>query len=786
MGRARPLRRQFLTLALGLLVPTLLFVGVLLWQFAASERARVEQEALAQARGLAVTLDREVNSVLTTLQALATSPSLQVRDLPAFYAQIGEIRRLQGIHISLRSVDGYTVLTTRAPLGASVAVPPLLAQTDREILRTGAATVSNIFVSTTSGLPVFQIVAAPIRVGGTPTYLLAASIDLDYLVEALRKDDLPPGWIGALADRDGIVAVRTEGQKNFAGKPASPDLRARMGDEVGTYYGRNVAGQEALVGHARSKLTGWTAAASVGAEIVAAPRRWSLLILATLGLGLGLIAALVAFVIGRRMDGAVRALGEAAAAIAQGHEVAAPVTRIAEMNRVGAALSTAAGQLRAREAERDGAEVALHDLNAALEDRVAARTRELEVSNRALLAEIQSREAAEGQLRQLQKMEAVGQLTGGIAHDFNNMLAIVIGGLNLIHKRLERGDRDVDRFVDVALDGATRAATLTQRLLAFSRQQPLAPEPVDANRLVAGMSEILRSTLGAGVKLETVLAGGLWRTHADVSQLENAVLNLAVNARDAMPDAHEGEVRLTIETANIHLDEAYAAVAGITPGQYVMVAVTDTGVGMPADVLAKVFDPFFTTKPVGKGTGLGLSQVYGFVRQSSGHVKVYSEPGQGTSVKVYLPRFYGEGELGSAAAPEGPALPTGSRREIVLVVEDEEALRLVSVEALRELGYTVRHAESGAAALRVLDAQPGVALLFTDVVMPDMNGRRLAEEALRRRPSLKVLYTTGFTRNAVVHNGVLDAGTNFLPKPFTLEQLAGKVREVLRAAPSEE
>jgi signal transduction histidine kinase len=785
--RARPLRWQFAVLCLGLLVPTLAFVGVLLWQFAASERTRAEQEALALARRLAVTLDREINGVLTTLQGLATSPSLQSRDLPAFYAQMMEVQRLQGINISLRGVDGGTSLTTRAPLGTTFPMPARLAEADREVLRTGAATVSGVFTSSVTGLPVFQIVAAPVAVGGSPAYLLAASLDLDYLVEAIRQEDLPPGWIGVLVDRDGVVAVRTERQVDFAGKPASPDLRAHVGAEAGTYYGRSSAGQDILAGHARSKLTGWTASASVGAEIVAAPRRLSLLILAALGIGLGLIAALVAVLIGRRMDRAVRAIGAAAAEIGRGGAVAAPVTRIVEMNRVGAALAAAAVQLRAREAERDRAEAALRDLNAALEDRVAARTRELEASNRALIAEMQSREAAEGQLRQLQKMEAVGQLTGGIAHDFNNMLAIVIGGLNLIRKRLERGGEDVGRLVDVALDGADRAATLTQRLLAFSRQQPLAPEPVDANRLVAGMSEILRRTLGGGIRLESVLAGGLWRTHADVSQLENALLNLAVNARDAMSGdqmAEDGHgARLTIETANAHLDDAYAAAAGIAPGQYVLVAVTDTGTGMGPDVLAKVFDPFFTTKPAGKGTGLGLSQVYGFVRQSGGHVKVYSEPGQGTSVKIYLPRFYGAGEPGSVTVPENPALPTGSRREVVLVVEDEEALRLVSVEALRELGYTVRHAESGAAALRVLDAQPGIALLFTDVVMPDMNGRRLAEEAMRRRPGLKVLYTTGFTRNAVVHNGVLDAGTNFLPKPFTLEQLAGKVRETLGGPP---
>jgi nitrogen-specific signal transduction histidine kinase/CheY-like chemotaxis protein len=388
---------------------------------------------------------------------------------------------------------------------------------------------------------------------------------------------------------------------------------------------------------------------------------------------------------------------------------------------------------------------------------------------------MKTREAAESQVRQLQKMEAVGQLTGGIAHDFNNMMAIVIGALNLIQRRLAQGDVNVSRYVEAAFEGATRAATLTARLLAFSRQQPLSPEPVDVNRLVAGMSELVRRTIGEGIRLETVLAGGLWRGHADPGQLENAVLNLAVNARDAMPDGG----RLTVETANCHLDEAYAAAhEGVPAGQYVLVAVSDTGSGMAPDVMARAFEPFYTTKGVGKGTGLGLSQVYGFVKQTGGHVKIYSEPGEGTTVKVYLPRFLGAEERPSDLPGPRPT-PAGAPREIVLVVEDEERVRDFTVEALRDLGYTTLHADGAASALRALDAHPDVTLLLTDIVMPDVNGRKLAEEALRRRPELKVLYMTGFTRNAVVHNGVLDTGVHLLTKPFTVDELGARVRGVL-------
>ena len=381
---------------------------------------------------------------------------------------------------------------------------------------------------------------------------------------------------------------------------------------------------------------------------------------------------------------------------------------------------------------------------------------------------------AESQLRQAQKMEAVGQLTGGIAHDFNNMLAVVIGSLDLLQRRGEHSPQS-QRYIEAAMDGARRSASLTQRLLAFSRQQPLKPESLDANKLMADTSELLRHSIGGNIQLETVLAGGLWRIHADPNQLVTALLNLAVNARDAMPDGG----RLTIETQNSHLDESYAASNfGVAPGQYVLIAVTDTGQGMSPDVIAKAFDPFFTTKAVGKGTGLGLSQVYGFIKQSHGHVKIYSEPGQGTTVKVYLPRLFGA-DVDRPEQPEAPRRDVGQSGELILVVEDEEAVRRFSTDALQMLGYRIIEADSGEAALKLLEAHPDVALLFTDVIMPGMNGARLAEAARKHRPDLKVLFTTGYTRNAVVHNGVLDADVDLLGKPFSVDQLAEKIRLVL-------
>ena len=384
------------------------------------------------------------------------------------------------------------------------------------------------------------------------------------------------------------------------------------------------------------------------------------------------------------------------------------------------------------------------------------------------------RTAAESQVRQLQKMEAVGQLTGGIAHDFNNMLAVIIGGLNLMQRRLDRGDTDVKKYADAAMDGAMRAAGLTQRLLAFSRQSPLAPEAVDANMMVRTMTELLDRTLGEQVRLETVLGAGLWNAKADPNQLENAIVNLAVNARDAMPEGG----KLTIETNNATIDESYAAEEDLQPGHYVLIAVTDTGTGMSPDVMAKAFDPFFTTKAVGKGTGLGLSQVFGFVRQSGGHVRIYSEVGFGTTFKIYLPRFVGV--VPATVVRRSPTeLRGGSPDEVILVVEDEDRLRNFTVEALRELGYTVVHAADGIEALAMIDGGQAATLLFTDIVMPGMTGRQLADTAVRKMPGLKVIYTTGYTRNAIVHNGTLDAGTNFIAKPFGIDELAAKVRNVL-------
>ena len=384
------------------------------------------------------------------------------------------------------------------------------------------------------------------------------------------------------------------------------------------------------------------------------------------------------------------------------------------------------------------------------------------------------RESAEEGLRQSQKMTAVGQLTAGIAHDFNNLLTGIGGAVEMVGRRVPQSTPEVSRFLDLAKTGVSRAATLTQRMLAFARQQPLQIEPIDINKLVAGMSELLRRTLGERVRIETVLAGGLWQAKADAVQLESAILNLAINGRDAMP----GGGTLTIETANAHLDDAYAlANIDVKAGQYVMVAVSDTGTGMDRDTLARAFEPFFTTKERGQGTGLGLSMTFGYVKQVGGHLKIYSEPGSGTVVKIYLPRTAGE-----TMQPSEPAIQPASAAgtgPVVLVVEDDPMVREFAVSACREIGCTVYQAGDGEEALRILAAHDDIVLLFTDVGLPrGMNGRQLAAIATGRWPRLKVLFTTGYTANAIVHHGVLDPGVNFIGKPFSIPALAAKIRSL--------
>jgi nitrogen-specific signal transduction histidine kinase/ActR/RegA family two-component response regulator len=388
------------------------------------------------------------------------------------------------------------------------------------------------------------------------------------------------------------------------------------------------------------------------------------------------------------------------------------------------------------------------------------------------------RHALHAQLQQAQRLDAVGRLTGGVAHDFNNLLTVILGNAELLAEQLQ--DRpDVLPLAQMTRMAAERGAGLIQRLLAFARRQALQPQAVDTHQLLASMDPLLRRTLPADIDFELVRAAGLWQAMVDPAQLESAVLNLVLNARDAMPEGG----RLTLETANAWIDQSYAdSHDDVVPGQYVLLSVSDTGCGMAPAELARAFDPFYTTKGVGKGTGLGLSMVYGFARQSRGHVKLYSEPGEGTTVRLYLPRAAVEKPGAAVSVIPEPAVPVTEGQALVLVVEDDVLVRRHVVAQLGSLGYRVLQAANGPEGLDLLRAHPDIDLLFTDVVMPGgMNGRELAEAARALRPGIKLLYTSGYTENAIVHQGRLDPGVQLLPKPYRKVELAAKVQAVLQA-----
>jgi signal transduction histidine kinase len=419
--------------------------------------------------------------------------------------------------------------------------------------------------------------------------------------------------------------------------------------------------------------------------------------------------------------------------------------------------------LEARRAA-EAASTKLRELNATLEARVAEA--------------VEQRMQVEDTLRQSQKMEAIGQLTGGIAHDFNNLLTGIIGSLELMNTRITQGRiNDLDRYIAAARGAAKRAASLTHRLLAFARRQALDPKPTNVNQLVAGMEELIRRTMGREVEIEIAGAVGLWLTLVDQNQLENALLNLCINARDAMP----GGGRLTIETANKWLDEHAAHERDLPAGQYVSLCVTDTGSGMTPDVIKRAFDPFFTTKPAGQGTGLGLSMIHGFMRQSGGQVRAYSEVGHGTTMCLYFPRHRGAKQEADAVEDISAAPQTGAG-ERVLVVDDEPTVRMLVAEVLQEFGYVAIEASDGFEGLRVLKSGTPIDLLVTDVALPGgMNGRQLADAARVLRPSLRVLFITGYAENALVGNGHLEPGMQVMTKPFAMEALASRIQDMLSA-----
>ncbi|MCD6073236.1 MAG: histidine kinase [Rhodospirillales bacterium] len=751
-----PTQAIILALVAVLVIPGILFAGFLLMRYAESERARYELEGIGVARGVATVLDRHLQGLQNTLLTLATSSALAEGDLKTFWDQAARVKSHIGNDIVLRDASGQQFVSTRWPPGSPLPRTPL--PIDQDVLKADVPVVTNVFPASTTGRPVMAIVVA-VEVAGTK-HLLHINSPTDDLHDVV-KTVTPPRWLIGVGDANGVYVTRSERHADFTGTPGAPAYIALADKHEGSFIGES-GGEPALVGYSHTAFGNWLVAANIPQAVVEANLTDAFSSLTAFGVGILLLSSLVALWLWRFVARPLAGLAVAGRQVGNMRTPARVETSLHEFVAVQDALAFAAEQVRAH--------------SEILEAKVDERTRELAQINNELLAQMTAREKAESDLRQFQKIEAVGQLTGGIAHDFNNMLSIMLSSLSLIQRRIDRGETgDLQRFVNTALEGVNRAKTLTSRLLAFSRQQPLAPDVLDPNRLVGGMSELLRRTLGEQIRVHIALGAGVWNTYADGPQLENALVNLCVNARDAMIDGG----RLTIETQNTYLDDEYCRDNdATTPGQYIEIAVSDTGTGMSPDVAARAFDPFFTTKRTGMGTGLGLSQVYGFVKQSKGHIKIYSEPGHGTTIKIYLPRQHG-GEIAVTARGDARPVATGSAHEVILVVEDEERLRQLTCDTLRELGYTVLEAGHAIEALELVDRHPEIALLFTDIVMPDVNGRQLADEVMARRPGIRVLYTSGFTRGAVIHNGILDTGINFISKPFTIEDLSVKVRQIL-------
>lgn len=752
-------------------IPPLIFSGILLQRYAISERSRDTIQLEESAKAVARAIDSEFSAVASVLATLGSLPALNASDLSLFEYRLRSVAAKTARQFELADASGKILIDTAMPRnGAS----KLIINGAKPAIDTRRPYITSVQRDSDSG-GLYARVIIPVTTAGNVTWTLHAIVEPADFARVLAQPGVPKEWIVSIADQNGTQFVRSHRNEQFSGRPLVPELAEPVkAGRNGTLRTITLEGIPALATVADAPLSAWAVAIELPEATLQQPLREQLNYLVLLGATLVSIALLLGFLAARYLVGSMRRLGMLAHAVGSGEVVDPPEAAVSEVRQLGGALSEVSHKLHDRSQE-------LAQLNATLEQQVSRRTAELSDANAKLVAEMTRRQESEAQLRHMQRLEAIGQLTGGIAHDFNNMLAVIISSLNLVQRRLARGNHEISEFVDSAMQGADRAANLTKRLLAFSRQQALSPEPIEANRLLVGMEDILRRSLPETIAVETVLSGGLWRTYADVHALENVLINLAVNARDAMPDGG----KLTIETANADLDASQAIAADeVAPGQYVLITVTDNGQGMTPEVVDRAFDPFFTTKPTGQGTGLGLSQVYGFSKQSKGHVRIVSGPGSGTAIRLYLPRYHGKSDVVENSDPAAAAKSVSGSRDTILIVEDDAAVRRMAVQMIQELNYAAVEADSGQSALKALAKSDDIKLVITDVVMPGMNGRALADEIGRRWPDLKVIFTTGYTRDAIVHDGVVEPGVQLIAKPFTLDDLATKIAAVLHGPPT--
>ena len=718
------------------------------------QRAQIQNDVKQMVESFLADVDREISAIWAELQVLATSPSLQTGDFREFDQQMRAALKIRGTSIVLHDTHAQQLLSTNRPFGE-----PLPRATNSEmhdrVVATGKPQISDLIMGAVLKRPILTV-GVPVFRDGEVVYVLAMGLGPEVLSALMQDQKLSPDWTAAILDRKDIIVARNRDLDRFLGQPVAPMLRQKLTEAIESWIPNVTSdGIPVYSTFRRSTVTGWTVAIGLPREFVDAPLRRAQWIAFGGGAAVLALSLTLAWWVGWGIRRPVEALTTAAGVLGSGKPLGPLIGGVRELDQVGEALRSAATEL-ARNREQ-------------LESMVADRTQELATANERLRAEIVAREQAQEELLQAQKMEAMGQLTGGVAHDFNNLLTAVSGSLALLEPRIS--DERSLRLLRAAQRGASRGAKLTESLLAFARKQRLDPIPADLNSVVVEISEMLRRSIGPSVEVKHILASDLWPVLVDVSQIETALLNVALNARDAMP----GGGVLVIETSNIRTGDSELP-AEVVGQDCVLVSLRDTGTGMSPEVIERVFEPFFTTKEIGKGTGLGLSMVFGVVRQSGGAVRIRSRLREGTTVQIYLPRTI---EI-TASGPRPAVKPQAAEKANILVVDDDPDVRWITSEDLREIGYIVTEADSGRAALTILERGDPCDLLIADLVMTGLTGVDTVRLARRTRPDLKVLFCSGYADMSRFEEDI--GNETLLKKPFKPDILAAAVQTALQRA----
>ena len=753
-GRSLGIPTRLTMLALVTALPLVAVGSFALLRTVDDQHAQIQSDVKQMVESFLADVDREISAIWAELQVLATSPSLQSGNFREFDQQMRAALKIRGTSIVLHDTHAQQLLSTNREFGE-----PLPRATNSEmhdrVVATGKPQISDLIMGAVLNRPILTV-GVPVFRDGEVVYVLAMGLGPEILSALMQDQKLSPDWTAAILDRKGIIVGRNRDLDRFLGQPVAPMLGQKLAEAIESWIPNVTSdGIPVYSTFRRSTVTGWTAAIGLPREFVDAPLRRAQWIAFGGGAAVLALSLTLAWWVGWGIRRPVTALTTAASALGSGKPLGPLIGGVRELDQVGEALRNAA--------------TALEHSREQLESTVADRTQELGTANERLRAEIVAREQAQAALLQAQKMEAMGQLTGGVAHDFNNLLTAVSGSLALLEPHIS-SERAL-RLLRVAQRGASRGGKLTESLLAFARKQRLDPVPADLNSVVVEISEMLRRSIGASVEFKDVLVSDLWPVLVDVSQIEAALLNVALNARDAMP---EGGV-LVIETANIRArdKELPAEVAG---HDCVLVSLRDTGTGMTPEVIERAFEPFFTTKDIGKGTGLGLSMVFGVVRQSGGAVRIRSRLREGTTVQIYLPRTI----EAKAPGPRQAVKPQAAEKAYILVVDDDPDVLWITSEDLREIGYLVTEADSGRAALAILERGGPCDLMIADLVMTGLTGVDTVRLARRTRPDLKVLFCSGYADMSRFEKDI--GNETLLRKPFRPDTLAEAVHTALQRA----